>query len=107
MNDKEQEEIFNKNIIDYHADMGIKEDARLYLQVLALKNAGKTSEAKTLISDTLEKDAANKNIQWVKAKENGNSSVNDLTHELLKSAENRPLDNSFLLLNEFLDIISK
>ena len=107
MNDKEQEEIFNKNIIDYHADMGIKEDARLYLQVLALKNTGETSKAKTLISDALEKDAANKNVQWVKAKENGNSSVNDLTHELLKSAENRPLDNSFLLLNEFLDIISK
>jgi len=107
LKNKEKAAEFNKNVIDFQQDGGNKEDARLYLKVLALKNIDKTNEAKEVVNTALESDKSNKNIQWVKAKTDRSNSESELEKELLEKAKSKPLDNSFLLLNEFLDIVGK
>lgn len=104
LKNKEEEGKFKQEIMDYHLNRSDLEDARLYLQVLALKNADKASESRLIITNALDNNPGNKNIQWVKAKESNDGSLSDLTKELTKSAEEKPLDNSFLLLLEFLKI---
>ncbi|MCF6296998.1 MAG: DUF5107 domain-containing protein [Flavobacteriaceae bacterium] len=94
---------FNLKIIDYKLDSDDKDDARLYLQVLALGD--KVAEAKELVNNALAKDDTNETIQWVKALQTGDSSVKILAKKLLEKAEKTPLDNSFLLVNDFLNII--
>ncbi len=104
MNNKEKSKIYNSKVIDYQIDKKDKDDSRLYLQVLALQKKDKNLEYKLLIDKSINIDEENKYIQWVWAKENAISTVDNLTQELIKDAKKMPLNNSFLLLIEFLDI---
>lgn len=105
LNYRGKEEAQKTKIIDYHLDKDDKDGVRLYLQVLALQSKGEGSKVPILIRDALANDPENISIQWVKAKTTNNSLLDDLTEELTKNSELSPLDNSFLLLSEFLEII--
>lgn len=105
MNNTGKEQVQIEKIVDYHLDKNGKDDARLYLQALALKNSGKEPESKALIDNALTKDKTNEHIQWAKALAEGDGSVGGLTEQLTGKAEEKPLDNSFLLIRGFLEII--
>ena len=103
----EEMNYYTDKLINYSLEKDKINDARLYLQVVAMKNNKKTNEANELVNITIEKDKENINLQWVKARVDKSNSLNTFTINLLDKATKRPLDNPFLLLNEFLNITKK
>lgn len=95
---------FNSKVIDYTLVGDYKEDSRLYLQVIALKKRGEASKSKEIIANALKREPTNQSIRWVESMENRNDSAESLTQLLVKKANKRTLNNSFLLLNEFINI---
>ncbi len=104
-NNTDKEQIHTEKVANYHLDKDDKDDSRMYLQLLALKNMGKASESKALIDGAFAKDKANGNLKWVKEMDETDGLAGDLTQQLIEKAKEKPLDNSFLLLNGFLEII--
>ena len=90
---------YNSKISNYKLDHDDKDDARLYLQICSLKDSD--PDAQILMMKASEKD--NKYIPWIKSLINGANSE-ALKKVLLEKANDRPLDNSFLLLLDFLEI---
>jgi tetratricopeptide (TPR) repeat protein len=107
LNNKEKEQAIKTKIIEYHLDMDDNDDARLYLQVIALQGIDEGSKAEQLVSNVLENDPENKYVQWVNVKMSEVSSQVDITDGLTESSRENPLDNSFLLLLEFLEILNQ
>ncbi len=104
-NSKKSKE-YQLRVIDYHLKEGQKQGVMLYLQVRALKNNDKPNEAQKLINSSLKLNPENDQISWVKAMNEEGSAAAELTKKLKEKAKKNSLDNSFLLLNYFLDIIT-
>tara|TARA_R110002020_G_scaffold184120_1_gene380988 strand:- start:89424 stop:92483 length:3060 start_codon:yes stop_codon:yes gene_type:complete len=97
---------YRKKIIDYKLDTDDRQDPRLYLQILALQSVGEKEKSRMLLHEADNNDPHNKYIQWIKKVMNGEDPALGKTGKLRMTDIENPLDDPFLLVVRFLDIVN-
>lgn len=95
---------YAKKIAAYRLDKDDAENAALYLQVLALQQMGAKDSVADLLQEAQAREKDNPYVAWSKAMADKESSPPEKTKTLKAQNEGHPLDNSFLLVQDFLDI---
>jgi len=96
---------YRAKLVAYQVKDDQIENSMLYLQVEALKGSGKEKEATLLTDSALKEDSGNEYVRWVKSTQEEGYPGNEWLKKLKQTANSKPLDNSFLLLLDYLDII--
>ncbi|MEQ9441831.1 MAG: DUF5107 domain-containing protein [Cyclobacteriaceae bacterium] len=95
---------FNQKIADYRLDEDDPENANIHLQILALQRMNAAEEIPLRIDEALNRDRNNSFVVWAKAINEGGTSAEQLTKELQEQNIQHPLNNTFLLVKDFLDV---
>jgi len=111
-NKPKEAENFYRKVMQYNCSPDTKENAKLYLQLIALNKFNQTQAAQNLLSDFLIKEPENELFDWVDAKYYRKDSDN-LRDRILNSKNDNATNEKLYLINcfrmvlDFLAIIEK
>ena len=103
----EEARLFYSKVSDHKNEDNTRENAMLYLQVLALEEQNRSEEAERMIDQAQLKDPDNKYVKWVKSKYSQNIGQSGNEELIPVEQQSSPINNEFLLLKELLSIIGE